>query len=83
MAIGATDAGNAKYSWDGKTTTVIALDEGIYYAESTYTKTDGTTATSRVGRYPIESIKFENGTTYAKLGSNYIDFSTIKEVTGG
>jgi flagellar basal-body rod modification protein FlgD len=78
--VGATDAGVAKYTWDGKDTGGSRLDEGIYYVESAYTKTDGTTATSRVGTYPIESIKFDSGKTYAKLGSSYVDFSTIKEV---
>ncbi len=82
MDIGATDAGVAKYTWDGKNNSGAELDEGVYYVESTYTKADGTSATTRVGLYPIESIKFDEGKTYAKLGSNYIDFSTIKEVTG-
>lgn len=82
MAIGATDAGIAQYSWDGKNDSGVELDEGVYYVESSYTKTDGTSATARVGLYPIESIKFDSGKTYAKLGSNYVDFSTIKEVTG-
>ncbi len=82
MPIGATDAGVAKYTWDGKNNNGISLDEGVYYVESSYTKTDGTSATTRVGLYPIESIKFDEGKTYAKLGSNYVDFSSIKEVTG-
>jgi flagellar basal-body rod modification protein FlgD len=82
MAIGATDAGIAKYTWDGKNNNGATLDEGIYYVESSYTKADGTSATSRVGLYPIEAIKFDSGKTYAKLGSNYVDFSSIKEVTG-
>jgi len=81
MAIGATDAGIAAYNWDGTDDSGVELDAGIYYVESTYTKTDGTTATSRVGVYPIEAIKFDSGKTYAKLGSNYVDFSTISEVT--
>lgn len=81
MAIGATDAGVAQYSWDGLNSSGKALDAGVYYVEASYTKTDGTTGTSRVGTYPIESIKFESGKTYAKLGSGYVDFSTIKEVS--
>lgn len=81
MTIGATDAGVAKYTWDGKNEAGATVDAGIYYVESTYTKADSTTATTRVGRYPIESIKFDSGKTYAKLGSSYIDFSTISEVT--
>lgn len=83
MAIGQTEAGIAQYTWDGKDNNGVVLDEGIYYAEASYSKTDGTKATARVGRYPIESIKFDGGTTYAKLGSNYVDFETIREVTGG
>lgn len=83
MQVGATDAGVAKYSWDGKDNTGARLKEGTYYAESTYAKTDGTSGTARVGLYPIDSIKFDSGKTYAKLGSAYVDFSTIKEITGG
>lgn len=79
--IGATKAGNAQYTWDGKDNTGARLAEGVYYIESSYTKADNTTATTRVGRYPIESIKFDSGKTYAKLGASYVDFSTIKEVT--
>lgn len=81
MPIGATSAGVAKYSWDGQNGSGKDLDAGIYYAEASYTKTDGTAATARVGLYPIESIKFDSGKTYAKLGSGYVDFSTIKEVS--
>ncbi len=81
IEIAETAAGTAQYKWDGKDNGGTLLEEGIYYVESTYTKTDGTSATARVGRYPIESIKFDSGTTYAKLGSSYVDFSTIKEIT--
>lgn len=80
MPIGETAAGIAKYSWDGLNGSGKALDAGVYYVESSYTKTDGTTDTARVGLYPIEAIKFDSGKTYAKLGSSYIDFSTISEV---
>lgn len=82
MPIGATDAGVAHYTWDGTDQNGVQKDAGIYYVESSYTKADGTSATTRVGLYPIESIKFDSGKTYAKLGSNYVDFSSIKEITG-
>lgn len=81
MDVGATDAGVAQYSWDGTNSAGVALESGTYYIESSYTKADGTTASTRIGRYPIDSIKFDSGTTYAKLGSSYIDFSKIKEIT--
>ena len=81
MNVGATQSGVSKYTWDGTNSGGEIVDPGIYYIEATYTKADNTTATTRVGRYPIESIKFDGGVTYAKLGSNYVDFSTISEVT--
>jgi len=81
MNVGSTDAGVAKYTWDGKDNGGAVLQPGVYYVESNYTKTDGTTASTRVGLYPIESIKFDGGKTLAKLGSSYVDFSSIKEIT--
>lgn len=82
MNVGATNAGVAKYTWDGKGDDGSVLSEGTYYVDSTYTKADSTTATTRIGLYPIESIKFDAGKTLAKLGSSYVDFSSIKEITG-
>lgn len=82
LQIGATDAGVAKYTWNGKGDDGSALSEGTYYVDSSYAKTDGSTGTTRIGRYPIESIKFDAGKTLAKLGSSYVDFSSIKEITG-
>lgn len=80
MNVGATDAGVAKYTWDGKDVGGTTLNPGIYYVEATYSNTDGASGSTRVGRYPIESIKFEDGKTLAKLGASYVDFSSIKEV---
>lgn len=82
MNVGATNAGVAKYTWDGKGNDGSALSEGMYYVDSSYAKTDGSTGSTRIGRYPIESIKFDAGKTLAKLGSSYVDFSSIKEITG-
>ncbi|MDD5212357.1 MAG: flagellar hook capping FlgD N-terminal domain-containing protein [Sulfuricurvum sp.] len=82
MKVGATDAGVAKYTWDGKGDDGSALSEGTYYVDSSYAKTDGSTGTTRIGRYPIESIKFDAGKTFAKLGTSYVDFSSIKEIMG-
>jgi flagellar basal-body rod modification protein FlgD len=33
-----------------------------------------------MGAYPIESVKFDSGETYLKLGSNYVPLANIKEV---
>ncbi|MDD3597978.1 FlgD immunoglobulin-like domain containing protein [Sulfuricurvum sp.] len=77
----ATDAGVSQYTWDGTNNAGKELDAGIYYVEATYNKADETSGTTRVGLYPIEAIRYEGGTTYAKLGSSYVDFSKITEIT--
>jgi flagellar basal-body rod modification protein FlgD len=82
LNVGATSAGVAKFTWDGKGNDGSALSEGTYYVDSSYAKTDGSTGSTRIGRYPIESIKFDGGKTLAKLGTSYVDFSSIKEITG-
>jgi flagellar basal-body rod modification protein FlgD len=80
IKVGATDAGVAKYTWDGTASNGERLKEGTYYIEASYAGENGLTGATRVGRYPIESIKFDGGKTLAKLGATYVDFSTIKEV---
>lgn len=80
---GSASAGVDAYTWDGKDNNGVELDAGVYYIEAKYVANDGTSGTTRVGLYPIESIKFDGDTTYAKLGSNYVDFNTITEITGG
>lgn len=80
MNVGATAAGVAQYTWDGTGANGEKLKEGTYYIEASYAGTNGIAGTTRVGRYPIESIKFDSGKTLAKLGAAYVDFSTIKEV---
>lgn len=82
MSVDDASSGVSAYNWDGKNGSGVELDKGVYYIEASYYKPDGTKDTSRVGIYPIESVRFENGTTYVKLGSNYVDFNSVVEVTG-
>jgi len=79
--IGAVSKGIGSFSWDGRDGTGASVDEGIYYIEANYATASGETKTTRVGLYPIESIKFDSGKAYAKLGSNYVEFDSIHEVT--
>ncbi|MGD9717568.1 MAG: flagellar hook capping FlgD N-terminal domain-containing protein [Sulfuricurvum sp.] len=81
VTIDAASKGVSQYTWDGTDGNGNTLDAGVYYIEAPYTATDGTKSTTRVGIYPIESIKFDSGTTYAKVGSGYVDFSQITEIT--
>ncbi len=74
------DSGVYTYTWDGKDTAGNAVDEGVYYATASYTDSAGEDLTTRVGTYPIESVKFDSGTTYVKVGSGYVPLANIVEI---
>lgn len=73
-------AGVYKFTWDGLDTNGNYAESGIYRVNSTYTDTSGTAQTSRIGAYPIESVRFEEGKTYFKLGSSYVPLEEVAEV---
>jgi flagellar basal-body rod modification protein FlgD len=74
------DAGTYTYTWDGTDMSGGGVDEGIYYVTASYTDAAGEDLTTRVGTYPIESIRFDNGSSYAKVGSGYIPIEDIVEI---
>jgi len=73
-------AGVYKFSWDGMNTAGGAAESGAYRVNARYTDTSGENQTSRVGAYPIESVRFEEGKTYFKLGSSYVPLDQVAEV---
>lgn len=79
----AMSAGTHPYSWNGADNGGSTVKTGIYYAEAAYTDSTGQNRTSRVGTYPIESVRFDNGKASVKMGSSYVPFESIKEIVGG
>ena len=69
-----------KFTWDGTNTSGSELDSGIYYVTASYTNPAGDALTTRIGAYPIESVKFDGSTSYLKLGSSYVKLSKVKEI---
>lgn len=74
------DAGVYKFDWNGQDSQGNAIKSGVYHINATYKSSDGTKNTTRVGAYPIESVKFDQGNTYVKLGSSYVPLDSVKEV---
>jgi len=74
------DAGVYLFEWDGFGSDGNPAESGIYRIESKYVNPDLEELETRVGAYPIESIRFEDGNAFAKLGSNYIPMSDITEI---
>ena len=72
--------GILSFEWDLTDNNGNRVSSDTYEVEAQYTSPDGTQHQTALGAYPIESVKFENGEVYAKLGSNYVPFSSIKEI---
>jgi flagellar basal-body rod modification protein FlgD len=82
MTIKASQQGVQSFKWDGLVNGE-KVDDGMYYVTATYSDASGTSHETRVGTYPIESIRFEEGKALAKIGSGYVDFESIKEIYEG
>jgi flagellar basal-body rod modification protein FlgD len=74
------DAGTYTYDWDGKDLAGNTVDDGLYYATASYKDSTGEDLTTRVGTYPIESVKFDNGSAYFKVGSGYVAMDDVAEI---
>jgi len=72
--------GVLNFDWDLKDNYGQKVKADTYEIMAEYTSPDGKNHTTALGAYPIESIRFENGIPYAKLGSNYIPFDEIQEI---
>ena len=80
LDVGTNPSGVYQFTWDGSNTAGNAVDSGVYHVNANYTNSDGKALTTRLGAYPIESVKFDKGNTLVKLGSNYVPLKNIKEV---
>ena len=72
--------GVLSFDWDLTNNDGKRVASDSYEVTAEYTSPDGTSYKTALGAYPIESVRFQNGEAYAKLGSNYIPFSKIKEI---
>lgn len=80
LDVGTNPKGVYQFTWDGTDKSGNIVDSGIYYSTASYKNPNGDSLTTRVGAYPIESVKFDAGETYFKVGSNYVALSDVKEV---
>ena len=78
--VGTNDKGVYSFDWDGQTSTGADADPGYYYIEADYVDGNGEDQVTRVGAYPIESVRFEDGAALVKLGSSYVPFENLQEI---
>ena len=80
--LGDTAAGKSgivPFKWDGKNKYGEQLKDGYYSVTADYIDKDGAPQTTQYGVYPVESIRYEDGTSYVKLGSVYYPMSDVVE----
>ena len=73
-------SGTYQFTWDGSNSNGNEVESGIYHIAANYSNPNGESLNTRLGAYPIESVRFDNGKALVKLGSNYVPFESIKEV---
>lgn len=73
-------SGVYQYDWDGMLSNENAAESGVYYVTASYKNAAGDDLTTRMGAYPIESVRFEDGKALVKVGSAYVPLENIKEV---
>ena len=74
------ESGIYQYTWNGQDTAGNIAEEGIYYVSASYANNAGETLNTRVGTYPIESVRFDDGKTLVKLGSGYVPLDNVQEI---
>ncbi len=80
MNIPARSSGVQKFTWDGTLSSGEYADPATYYVTASYKDPQGNDLTTRLGTYPIESVRFEEGNTLVKVGSNYVPVDKIVEI---
>ena len=69
-----------QFDWNGTLSNGGEAESAVYYVTASYTNSAGDAKTTRMGAYPIESVRFDQGSTFVKVGSNYVPLENVKEV---
>ena len=80
LDVGTNPKGVYKFTWDGTDANGGNADSGIYHINADYSNAKGDTLKTRLGAYPIEAVRFDQGKALVKVGSNYVPLSNVKEV---
>ncbi len=73
-------AGVLGFEWDGTDDAGNRLPNGSYSITADYTDGETGSYSTAFGVYPIESVRFDGGDAYLKMGSNYYPLDSVKEI---
>ena len=80
MSIEPNPSGVYQFDWTGELSNGSQAESGIYYVTASYSNAAGESLTTRMGAYPIESVRFDEGDTLVKVGSQYVPLDQVKEI---
>jgi flagellar basal-body rod modification protein FlgD len=80
LDVGTNPSGVYQFTWDGTDQAGNKAQSGIYRVSADYADPDGNTLKTRLGAYPIESIRFDGSSTLVKVGSNYVPLENVVEI---
>ncbi|MCF6330142.1 MAG: flagellar hook capping protein [Sulfurimonas sp.] len=80
MEIEPNPSGVYQFDWDGTLSNGDSAGSAVYYVTASYNDESGATQTTRMGAYPIESVRFDGAQTLVKVGSTYVNIKDIKEI---
>lgn len=70
-------SGVLAFAWDGYNDDGELQDDGYYSVTSDYLDANNEQQETQFGIYPVESVRYSDGTTYVKLGSSYVPMSYV------
>lgn len=73
-------SGVQQFDWSGVLSSGEQADSGVYYVTASYKNSAGDSLNTRMGTYPIESVRFDSGNTLVKVGSSYVNLADIQEI---
>ena len=72
-------SGIISFEWDGKSKDGELVKDGYYSVTAEYLDKNNDQKTTQFGVYPVESIRYDKGSAFVKLGSNYFPMSSVVE----
>lgn len=79
LADQAGKSGVLAFEWDGTDNSNLAVAAGYYSVKANYIDSKNITQSTQFGIYPVESVRYEDGTPLIKLGSSYVPMEYIVE----
>lgn len=67
------------FEWDGTDSSNATLPAGYYSVKADYVDSTSTAQSTQFGIYPVESVRYEDGSPLIKLGSSYVPMEYIVE----